>query len=203
MALELRLVGHREAGAVDDPDAEPEPACALGGGPHRGGGSFHKPVVHGQWDPLARQAVGTVGKGPAAEVNDMLASRVAVEDLQPDEVDGRCRVEDPLAAAMLGLATSLFDGLSGQSGSKVVAQPIKDGNDARWHEWGSVQQMWVLVLPTACREHLSCLKIKHRIQLVLTSWHSTMSPSFVAMSPSFVVSPSFVARHHRRQAKET
>src|SRR5262245_29306538 len=160
MALQFRLVGHREAGAVDDPDSVPEPECALGGGSHRGGGSFYKPVVHGQGDPLACQAEGAGGKGPATEVNDMLASGVAVEDLQQEEVDGRCRVEDPLSPAMLGLAAGLFDGLAGQSGGDVLAQPIKDGDDARRHEWGSLQQMWVLYLPTGCPEPLSCLKSK-------------------------------------------
>src|SRR5207302_6395921 len=78
-------------------------------------------------------AVGAVGEGPDAEVDDVGAGGVAVEDLEQEEIDRGGRVEDPLAPGVFGLAAGLLDGLHGQVGGDVLAQSAEDGDDTRRH----------------------------------------------------------------------
>ena len=117
VALQLGVVGHREAGAVDEPDPMARASAIrrrwrLADG---GGDLLEEPVVDGQGEPLAGLAVGAVGEGPAAEVDDVLAGGVAVEDLEQEQVDGGDGVEDAVPPAMADLAAGLLDGFLGQA----------------------------------------------------------------------------------------
>src|SRR5512135_377350 len=156
MPLQLRCVGHGEAGAVDDPDPVPEPSRGLGGGSHGGGGALDEPVVDGQGESLGGLAVGGVREGPAAEVDHMPAGGVAVEDLEQEEVEGSRRVQEPPPPAMLRLMARLFDARAGQTGGNILAQSVEDGDNAWRHGGDSVQRLWVLDTPTECAELLSC-----------------------------------------------
>src|SRR5262249_42213416 len=99
-----------------------------------------------------------------SEVDHVLTGRVAVEDLEQEEVDGGRRVEDALAPAMLGLAAGFSDRLPGQSGGDVLAQAVEDGDDARRHGWGSVRRLWVLNPPTRCPESLPCTRCSNSLR---------------------------------------
>jgi hypothetical protein len=90
-------------------------------------------VEDGQREPLAGLAVGTVGEGPAAEVDDMATGGVAVEDLEQEEVDGGDRVEEATAPGVALLAAGVLDGLGGQVGGLVLSEALQDGQDARRH----------------------------------------------------------------------
>ena len=71
-----------------------EPAGLRGGRlTDVGGGLLQQGVIDGQWQSLAGLAIGAVGGGPLAEVDDVLAGGVAVEDLEQEEVDGDGRAE--------------------------------------------------------------------------------------------------------------
>ena len=133
--LELGVVGHREARAVDDPDAMAEPARRRRrwrpGASRR---SAPAAVEDGQRQPLAGLAVGAVGEGPAAEVDDMPTGGVAVEDLEEEEVDGGDRVEEAFPPGVVGLAAGVLDGLPGPGGRR--------GLDAVGRGWGRCAVAW-------------------------------------------------------------
>ena len=97
------------------PDPMPEPSrSARGRGSGRGGDRLQEPVVDGQREPLSGLAVGAIGEGPAAEMDDVLAGGVAVEDLEQEEVEGGGRVEDALPPLVPDLGAGLLDGLRRQ-----------------------------------------------------------------------------------------
>src|SRR5262249_2111322 len=122
------------ARAVDQPDAMPAPAGRAGGrGAERGGGPLQEPVEQRQGESLAGLAVGAVGEGPLAEVDDVGAGGVAVEDLEHEEPDGGGRVEDAVAPGVVDVTAALLDGLSGDRGGDVLAQSAEDGDDTRRH----------------------------------------------------------------------
>ena len=79
-------------------------------------------MVEGQRESLAGLAVGAVGEGPLAEVDDMLAGGVAVEDLEQEQVDGRDGVEDAVAPAMADGLAGVGDGPGAESGGEVLPE---------------------------------------------------------------------------------
>jgi hypothetical protein len=86
-----------------------------------------------QREALAGLAVGGIGEGPTAEVDDVLTSGVAVKDLHQEEVDRRNRVEDALPPGVLLVVAGGFDRVGGQAGGEVLAQSAQDGEDAVRH----------------------------------------------------------------------
>ena len=134
VAPQLGGVGHREAGAVDEPDAMAAPAGAVGGRDRSAAAVRLQQVLpDGQGEPLAGLAVGAGGEGPAAEVDDVLAGGVAVEDLEEEQVDGGDGVEDAVAPAVADGAAGVADGVGAEAGGEVLPQPFGDGLEAMGH----------------------------------------------------------------------
>ncbi len=97
----------------------------------------------GQGEPLAGLAVGAVGEGPAAEVDDVLTGGVAVEDLEQEQVDGGDRVEDAIAPGVFLLLARLLDGLGGEFGGEVLPESAEDGDDTRRHGRAPSGSWWM------------------------------------------------------------
>ena len=100
--------GIEKLGAVDEPDPMPEPSrCALSRGSGRGGDDLEEPVVDPQREVLPGLAIElSVGDGPAAEVDDVLAGCVPVKDLEQEQVDRGGRVEDQSPPGVARLANT-------------------------------------------------------------------------------------------------
>ena len=90
-------------------------------------------MVDAEREPFPRLTVGVTGEGPDAEVDDMLAGGIAVEDLEEEQVDGRDGAEEPFAPGIVLLTAGGFDGFGGQTLGRGLLQPVENGDDARWH----------------------------------------------------------------------
>src|SRR6516165_3188121 len=157
-----------------------EPAVVLGTGPADcGGGLPQQVVVDAQRQPLARLARGAVGEGPAAEMNDVAAGGVAVEDLEQEEVDGPDWVEEALAPGVALAAAGVLDGLGGQMSGVVWSQALQDGQDA-WRHGGLLSvAVWGRNPPPECRKSLPCSRRYKSFSIAtlpLSSWHSQLPP---------------------------
>jgi hypothetical protein len=62
-----------------------------------------------------------------------------MKDLKQEEINGRRRVENPIAPSVLGLAAGFFNHLSRQSGSDILAQSDEDRVDPKCHRSGSIR----------------------------------------------------------------
>ena len=88
---------------------------------------------HPQWEPLPRGAVGGVGEVPSAEVDDVRAGGVPVEDLQEEQIDGGHRVENPLAPGVFLLLASPLDGVGRKFVGEVLLETPQDSDDTQRH----------------------------------------------------------------------
>jgi hypothetical protein len=139
VAPQLGDVGHREAGPVDDPDPMTAPAAGrLGGASQARRGGLQEALPKRQGQPLAGLAVGAGGEGPAAEMDDVLAGGIAVEDLEQEQVDGGDRIEDAVAPAMADGLAGVGDGLGAEAGGEVLPEACEDGSESGGHGGGSV-----------------------------------------------------------------
>jgi hypothetical protein len=107
-------------------------AFVVGGLAGRGGGLLQQVMLDSQWRSLAGLAVGAVGEGPTAELDEMLIAGGAVKDLEQEEVYDGDRVKETLAAVVVLLSTSVADGVRRQMGGLVLSQAFQNGQDARW-----------------------------------------------------------------------
>jgi hypothetical protein len=72
-------------------------------------------------------------------VNNVLASGVAVQDLEQEKMDRRDGIERAVTPAMSRDATGLLDGFRAEAGAKIVPQSRENGSNAWWHGCGSFQ----------------------------------------------------------------
>jgi hypothetical protein len=135
MVLQLADVGHREARAIDNPDSvsfEPK-GRGLGRQPHLRGDLFQQLLKDGQRQTLSSLAVGRLRELPDTEVDNVLASRVAVQDLEQEKINRRGGVEDSIAPSMSGGLAGMDNRIITQAGSDIFSQSRENGANAWWH----------------------------------------------------------------------
>src|SRR4051794_8744675 len=130
-------------------------ALRLGGPAQAGRGALQEALPDAQGQPLAGLAVGAGGEGPAAEVDDVLAGGIAVEDLEQEQVDGRDGIEDAVAPAMADGRAGVGDGPGAEPDGEVLPEAWEDGRESRWHGGGSVRCV-ASCPPPSCRELSPC-----------------------------------------------
>jgi hypothetical protein len=123
MPLQLRRIRHREPRAVEEEQAVAFPAAA--GGPRQvGTDRVGDPALQGgeerQREPGPGLAVGRGVDRGAAEVAEVGAGGVAVQDLPQEEAGGDDRAELALAPPVAGLLAGLVDEGVGDVGGEVI-----------------------------------------------------------------------------------
>ena len=76
-----------------------------------------------------RGTVGGIGEVPSAEVDHVRTGGVAVKDLKDKQIDGRHRIEHPLAPRVFLLPTCLLDRLARKPVGEVLPDTAQDGDN--------------------------------------------------------------------------
>lgn len=124
-ALQRGRVRQAHAGAVGQPSAVSSPAVRIGEGFRGRDERIEQAFQQSQGPSGSGLAVGRRRKGPTGDSRQVGAGRVAVEDLQDEEVDGRDRIEGALPPRVTDLRTQLTKVRGGEYGGDVVANLIQ------------------------------------------------------------------------------
>lgn len=134
--LQGRRIGHRRAGAVDQEGAMAVPEFLA----RRGRGPAvleqqQQAAGQGQGEARPRRAVRFPRAGAVPQAGDVGARRVAVQDLQHEEVDGGHRVEQPLPPGIAEGLAELAGRLRGEPVGDFGLDALDGGEDTTSHPW--------------------------------------------------------------------
>jgi hypothetical protein len=136
VVLQLGLIGHREARAVEQPGAMAAPQA--GGLPHRKeviDDAFKQVPKQGQRQARARVGVGSCRERFAGQTRQGGTSNVAVQDLQEESVNQSDRIENALAKHVSDIAASAFNELRGQGASNIRLELADNFGESKGHPW--------------------------------------------------------------------
>jgi hypothetical protein len=142
LLLQFRRVGHGDARPIDQEGAMAVPAAVVGQRTAEPvGDSLEQALEDGQREPGAGLAVRFAGAADIAEPGHVGARRVAVEDLEDEQVQRGHRVEDSFAPGVADRRT----GLANRCGRQPVGDVRLDSANRRvettGHPWPPVGVM--------------------------------------------------------------
>jgi hypothetical protein len=128
VGLQLRGVRHREAAAVAQESAVPEPEPLLVGvGVQGSPGVLQQTVEDGQRQPGAGLAESRGGEGPADQAGQVGQGGVAVQDLGEKQVDDGDGVQQAVPPGVADGTANVEDGRAVEPAGDVVPELLPDG----------------------------------------------------------------------------
>ena len=143
LLLQLRGVGHRHTGAIDQkgPVAMPAAVVERRTAEELFAERTQQALKYGQRQTLACLAIGLAAAVHRSQAWRMGASGVAVQDLQREQLKGRDRIEHALAPDMADAVTDLADELGSEKPGEFTLDLRDGGKDTAGHPWPPVGVM--------------------------------------------------------------